>query len=1103
MKIKKAFKGKRLLFKQITSKLLVICMIFTILGAFPKNAYAVAQESIGGRVFYDANGNGKIESNKDLGVVGVKVELYLNNNNSYVYQKETTTTSTGDYYFYGLDSSNLYKVRVISPSGYGFTKIGNGKGGGVQPRISKVDPTGIKIDIKPTDMDINAGLIEGTSPNVTSLAKVGIQVKDTTGNVGETYNVESTETKQRVDKNLNPSVFLLGDSYAKMSVAGSSVGFFQYQFLNQNNIPTSMPTTDWIDMDLDGSSYNDDVETDKPGKLKWRSYDVNHMLTLTDTKNWSDPLQVFKYPSDATGYKTTNISSTSGTYGGFESIPSYTVKSVDSTKPDVVVNKKWVSNSAFMGSMSIGGDYKEASKFWGYIKVPEDGDYQFGSISDDGSKGSITVVGQTNTFANMFKPQSSTFGTSNKPYSLKANQYYPIYLEYFNWGGSAEFRMVYNKGGNVSSSSYNVPTNWFYPSKSNEPGENANTIFTGEQGIKLPTEPGNYYIAYQTGNGTDIQREGFYGSFVVENRLALSKTLVGGGNTVQQNLGFNLQYTIQPKSIPVNDSFRDTDGKYRDYMSISNITLRDEYPQGIVINNKNATVEVNGQSAITQNITVNDTMNSKNVSVKSIEAKIPSAITYNLNTVDGKQVYTASPVIVKIPLKANDAKDNYSLSDSGKSMLTYTELDGKGEKQMEFPTFVLRATSSATVALSRALSATKAYLKQVFTITYALNPTPILTTAIAGDPLTKTVRDVRFTETLPVGINVDSSSLPQGVTLLGQTLTGNIPTITYTLNANNTAYEASPVLLSITAFSINAAKYVFGGDTTISGSYTNVNGISTPTSYIGTNTIDIQRRKLVIPSINVSEDWTSAAMVPVTITAEGIDSVVKTQYSLDNSTWIDYTGNLEITQEGQTIVYARTIDDVGYTSDVSNKTIKIDRTAPTAPTITLTTENWTKDNVEVTIAGGSSLLGIKKYQYKIGAGEWIDYSSVLKPIISSNGQTTVLARAVSKSDSVGVQTSKVAKIDKIVPTGNVTGIPIKWVSTSAVLTLKASDGGSGVKQVRVQKKDGSWQNWVNGDTMTYEVYLNGSYNFQVEDNAGNTNIINCIVSRISMGVDYF
>lgn len=100
----------------------------------------------------------------------------------------------------------------------------------------------------------------------------------------------------------------------------------------------------------------------------------------------------------------------------------------------------------------------------------------------------------------MFYPQGAIFGSNNISLNLKADQYYPIYLEYFNWGGSAAFQLYYTNSSSslTNSNKVAITKDWFYPSKSTTPGEYDQTLFTGGSGIKLPDSPGQYYIAYRT-----------------------------------------------------------------------------------------------------------------------------------------------------------------------------------------------------------------------------------------------------------------------------------------------------------------------------------------------------------------------------------------------------------------------------------------------------------------------------------------------------------------------------------------------------------------------------------------------------------------------------
>lgn len=74
------------------------------------------------------------------------------------------------------------------------------------------------------------------------------------------------------------------------------------------------------------------------------------------------------------------------------------------------------------------------------------------------------------------------------PIYLSEDEYYPISLEYFNWGGGGAFKVGYKyseyrdygyKYGEPDYMGEDGSAFTFYPSKSKEPGENADGIFTG------------------------------------------------------------------------------------------------------------------------------------------------------------------------------------------------------------------------------------------------------------------------------------------------------------------------------------------------------------------------------------------------------------------------------------------------------------------------------------------------------------------------------------------------------------------------------------------------------------------------------------------------
>jgi hypothetical protein len=117
-----------------------------------------------------------------------------------------------------------------------------------------------------------------------------------------------------------------------------------------------------------------------------------------------------------------------------------------------------------------------------------------------------------------------------------------------------------------------------------------------------------------------------------------------------------------------------------------------------------------------------------------------------------------------------------------------------------------------------------------------------------------------------------------------------------------------------------------------------------------------------------------------------------TEYRFDNATWISYTVPFNVTNEGTTTLYYRSIDNAGNVETTRNQTIEIDKTQPVLNSVTLNnstpntndailvTVNAT-DNIGVTsvVANGASLTqSRRKYlewnHYCIG---WNSFSECL------------------------------------------------------------------------------------------------------------------------------
>ncbi|SHH03366.1 PA14 domain-containing protein [Tepidibacter thalassicus DSM 15285] len=357
-----------------------------------------------------------------------------------------------------------------------------------------------------------------------------MKVVDAEGNKPE-YNGKTTILTDEKDINLN------GDASVFFEAKGTSMDLtnIEYTFFKQETLPNENDfnnVKNWNKVNY-REFINGDVVKDEPGYLTWRSYNVAHMATMSNKNgSWSNRANVYKNPNNKIQFQSTKTS-----------------KSVEEYIPEGKITK-----SVFMIPMDIGvnggpyPNYKEASKFWGYIKPSETGTYYFGINSDDGSYGYIIDNSgkKKEIVSGFFYPHGSKWGTKNVPVKLTAGKYYPIYLEYFNWGGSAHFELYYNKDCKVSNNNKKVvPENWFYPSRTDEPGEISESTFEIDYKAKFPTEPGTYYIGVKSGN-----KKGIYGPFKVFPKAPINMVKEVEKNQFLLNEEFTINYKIQPQPIP-------------------------------------------------------------------------------------------------------------------------------------------------------------------------------------------------------------------------------------------------------------------------------------------------------------------------------------------------------------------------------------------------------------------------------------------------------------------------------------------------------------------------------------------------------------------------
>lgn len=235
------------------------------------------------------------------------------------------------------------------------------------------------------------------------------------------------------------------------------------------------------------------------------------------------------------------------------------------------------------------------------------------------------------------------------------------------------------------------------------------------------------------------------------------------------------------------------------------------------------------------------------------------------------------------------------------------------------------------------------------------------------------------------------------------------------------------------------ASYVVTGNGTYTFTAKDNAGNTRSQSYIVNN---IDRTAPAQPAISVNPSGWTNSNVTVTIT-HGSDSqsgVQKSQYKIGSGgTWTDYTGPFTISAEGQTTIYAQTIDNVGNASPTSSANALVDKSAPAQPVLNMSTTDWTNQNVTFSITGGADAYsGTAKSQYKLGsAGAWTDYTGPVT--ISNEGQTDVYARTVDNVGNASAAVMSTARIDKTAPSDpSITLSESTWTQNPVTFTIGGS-----------------------------------------------------------------
>ena len=209
----------------------------------------------------------------------------------------------------------------------------------------------------------------------------------------------------------------------------------------------------------------------------------------------------------------------------------------------------------------------------------------------------------------------------------------------------------------------------------------------------------------------------------------------------------------------------------------------------------------------------------------------------------------------------------------------------------------------------------------------------------------------------------------------------------------------------------------------------------------------IDRNKPTVPTLKsvlhntttaYTGSWTKSDVTITGTSSDELSKVAKIQYSYDKNNWKNDWGSLSYSGNNASIVstwgsdnnttfYARAIDTAGNISDISSMTLKIDKTKPTAPTISAKVGNSnytpgsaTSGPVVITASSTDSGSKIQKIQYSYDNSNWYENwgngltasgnTSSIKGTWSGNYDKTLYVRAIDTAGNISDSSSIKLKI---------------------------------------------------------------------------------------------
>jgi len=229
--------------------------------------------------------------------------------------------------------------------------------------------------------------------------------------------------------------------------------------------------------------------------------------------------------------------------------------------------------------------------------------------------------------------------------------------------------------------------------------------------------------------------------------------------------------------------------------------------------------------------------------------------------------------------------------------------------------------------------------------------------------------------------------------------------------------------------------------------------------------------------------------VNVTLSATDASSgIAYTEYRINEGSWIVYTGEVQIINEGVIFLHYRSVDGAGNIEDVKEVIIKIDKTAPVISHNLSGTEGeqgWYVSDVIVSITFTEATSGLKYLECNVNGTGWFNYSVPIT--ISLEG---VLSFSYRSADIAGNEFPEIIitiKIDKTTPviSHSLSGIEGEqgWYVSDVIVGITFIEASSGLKYLEYNVNGTGWFKYSVPITISLEGIL--SFSYRSADVAGN------------------